>query len=47
MHDQCNECVVKGDLPKCEATPCSKHESWYAKQLKEQVASLKQEQETK
>lgn len=39
--DQCQECSVRGDLPKCEATPCSKHDSWYAQELKKQIEEKK------
>ena len=39
--DQCQECTVRGDFQKCEATPCSKHDSWYALQLKKQLEEKK------
>lgn len=44
-HDACNECSVKGNLKACESTPCSKHDSWYAKQLQEKITKLSLEVE--
>ena len=38
--DLCNECSAKGNIEKCVATTCSKHESWYAVQLQEQIKQL-------
>lgn len=35
--DQCKECQFRGDIEKCEAASCSKHDSWYAKQLQERI----------
>ena len=35
--DACKECVARGDIQKCEATKCSKHDSWYAQELKRQI----------
>lgn len=36
-YDSCNECTAKGNLETCEATPCSKHDSWYVITLKEKI----------
>lgn len=44
MDGTCVECTAKGDLAKCEATPCSKHDSWYAVQLKQLIEDLKNKQ---
>lgn len=40
-HDQCKECTLRGDIQKCESASCSKHESWYALELKKQIEELK------
>lgn len=43
--DQCKECTLRGDIEKCQATTCSKHDSWYAKQLQEQIVFWRKKSE--
>ena len=30
MSDQCQHCIVRGDLEKCLKTECHQHEDWWA-----------------
>lgn len=39
MIDQCKHCVLRGDIDKCEATPCSHHQTWYAETLCARLAA--------
>jgi len=42
MHDECKNCVVRGEMAACEKTTCSRHETWYALQLRARVARLEE-----
>ncbi len=35
--DQCRNCTVRGDLPRCLETECSYHELWMVLELKKQI----------
>lgn len=37
MTDQCKNCVVSGDMPKCLETECSHHDSWFAVELLKKI----------
>jgi hypothetical protein len=39
--DQCGTCTVKGDYEKCISVLCSHHETWYAKQMVDEIERLK------
>lgn len=39
--DQCEHCVVQGQIEECEETPCTIHEAWYVKLLKTRLAKVK------
>ena len=36
--DQCEHCVVQGQIEECEKTPCTIHEAWYVELLKTRLA---------
>lgn len=38
MSDRCEYCRVRGDIEKCEATPCGNRESWYVRELQKKLA---------
>ena len=40
MSDECNFCVVRGDIENCKATDCSIHENWYSLEQKKSIESL-------
>jgi len=41
MSDQCKHCQLRGDINKCLAADCSKHEDWFAVQILTENANLK------
>ena len=40
MTDQCKHCTLRGDITACKATPCYKHEDWYAVEQQKQLDQL-------
>jgi len=40
MTDQCNNCLLKGDLESCQADGCFHHENWYARQMQARAKEL-------
>jgi len=45
MIDHCQNCVFKGDMEACRPSGCSNHNSWYASELKKEIATLKAERD--
>ena len=35
--DQCNHCIVRGNIEKCLKTDCSYHDLWMVKEIKNMV----------
>lgn len=40
MVNQCKHCTSRGNLELCLKTPCSQHESWYAKKQAFKISNL-------
>jgi hypothetical protein len=40
MTDQCNGCVLKGDIKECLTAECGHHENWYARAQAARIAEL-------
>jgi hypothetical protein len=38
IYDQCRTCTVRGNRDKCSLATCSYHNSWYAIDLRQQLA---------
>ena len=38
--DECKHCTYRGDFKTCSDAECSRHDGWYAGQLRERIAEL-------
>jgi len=43
MTDQCNGCVLKGDIKECLTTECPQRENWYARAQAARIEELEAE----
>jgi hypothetical protein len=40
--DECGNCTLKGNLAGCKEAPCSRRETWYAKEQQKRIDGLEE-----